>query len=148
MPLRVRRREGFEPWRARDRRTNIPPSVARNTPMVGAVTWSRLRELAAFRASTGCAVTLNLGLDPSTAGVTPDAATKINSLLDEAQKSAFAQRAELSHDQKVGLQSDLDRVRSYLVNDLDRAGMRGAAVFAAGLDDFWSVLGLCEPVAD
>jgi peptide chain release factor subunit 1 len=116
--------------------------------MAGAVTWSRLRELASFRASNGLAVTFNLGLDPSTAAVLPDAATKINSLLDEAQKSAFAQRAELSHDQKVGLQADLDRVRSYLVNELDRAGMRGVAVFAAGLDGFWSVLGLCEPVAD
>src|SRR5262249_46162107 len=28
---------------------NIPPSVARNTRMAGAVTWKRLRELSSFR---------------------------------------------------------------------------------------------------
>jgi peptide chain release factor subunit 1 len=116
--------------------------------MAGAVTWSRLKSLASFRAQHGLAVTLNLGFDPSTAAVVPDAATKINSLLDEAQKSAFAQRAELSHDGKAGLQEDLDRIRSYLVDDLDRAGIRGLAIFAAGRDGVWTVLGLCEPVAD
>src|SRR5262249_3176502 len=117
---------------------NIPPSVARNTRMAGAVTWSRLRELSSFRTTNGLALTLNLGLDPSTASVLPDTqSTKINSLLDEGQRSAFAQRNELTHDQKAGLHSDFERVRSYLVDDLDRAGMRGIAVFAAGLDGFW-----------
>src|ERR1043166_1698297 len=94
---------------------NIPPSVARNTRMARAVTWNRLRELSSFRATNGLALSLNLGLDPSTAAVLPDAqSTKINSLLDEAQKSVFAHRAELTHDQKLGLQSDVERVRSYL----------------------------------
>ena len=117
--------------------------------MAGAVTWSRLRELSSFRTTNGLALTLNLGLDPSTAAILPDTqATKINSLLDEAQKSAFAQRAELTHDQKLGLQSDFERVRSYLVNDVDRAGMRGIAVFTAALDGFWSVIALTEPIED
>ena len=39
-------------------------------------------------------------LRPGDGGDDPAAATKINSLLDEAQKSTFANRSELTHDQK------------------------------------------------
>ena len=116
--------------------------------MAGMITWNRLRELAAFRAQNGLAISLYLGLDPSTAGTMPAAATKINSLLDEAQKSTFANRNELTHDQKRGLQSDFERVRSYLENDFDRAGTQGLAIFAAGLDTFWSANALSENVPD
>jgi peptide chain release factor subunit 1 len=116
--------------------------------MAGVITWNRLRELAAFRAQNGLAISLYLGLDPSTAGTIPAAATKINSLLDEAQKATFANRSELTHDQKRGLQSDFERVRSYLTNDFDRAGTQGLAVFAAGLDGFWSANALSENVPD
>jgi peptide chain release factor subunit 1 len=116
--------------------------------MAGVITWDRLKELAAFRAQNGLAISLYLGLDRSTAGTTPAAATKINSLLDEAQKSTFANRSELTHDQKRGLQSDFERVRKYLTNDFDRAGTQGLAIFAAGLDTFWSANALSETVPD
>jgi peptide chain release factor subunit 1 len=114
--------------------------------MVGVVTWDRLRELAAFRAGNGLAVSLYLGLDPSAAATTGDATTRINSLLDEAQKAAS--RLQLTHDQKQGLQSDLERIREYFANDFDRAGLRGVVVFAAALDGFWSVIGLPDTIAD
>ena len=116
--------------------------------MAGVITWNRLRELAAFRAQNGMAISLYLGLDPSTAGTIPAAATKINSLLDAAQKSTFANRSELTHDQKRGLQSDFERVRNYLMNDFDRAGTQGLAIFAAGLDTFWSANALSDNVPD
>ena len=72
----------------------------------------------------------------------------MNSLLDEAQKSTFADRGELTHDQKAGLQSDFERIRNFFANDFDRAGTQGVAVFAAGLDKFWSANALSEPVAN
>jgi peptide chain release factor subunit 1 len=117
--------------------------------MAGVITWNRLKELAAFRAQNGLAISLYIGFDPSGAGTIPaTAATKMNSLLDEAQKSTFADRRELTHDQKAGLHSDFERIRNFFANDFDRAGTQGVAVFAAGLDQFWSVNALSEPVPD
>src|SRR3954451_24878948 len=72
--------------------------------MAGVITWNRLRELAAFRAENGLAISLYIGFDPSAAGaVSNTAAIKMNSLLDGAQKSTLADRGELTHDQKAGL---------------------------------------------
>jgi len=116
--------------------------------MAGVITWNRLRELAAFRAQNGLAISLYLGFEPSATGTSPAAATKINSLLDEAQKSTFGNRSDLTHDQKRGLQADFERIRSYLTNDFDRAGAHGLAIFAAGLDSFWSANALSERVPD
>ncbi len=116
--------------------------------MAGTVTPNRLRELAEFRAESGCAISLYLGFDPSTAALIPAASTKINSLLDEAQKSTFANRSELTHEQKRGLQDDLDRVRRFLSEEFKRDGVRGVAIFTDGLDNFWSANALIEPVPD
>jgi len=116
--------------------------------MAGSVTSDRLRELAAFRVELGCAISLYLGFDPSTAATIPAAQAKINSLLDEAQKSAFANRGELTHDQRGGLQADFDRIRKFLTEDFDRSGVHGVAIFAAGLDHFWNVNLLSQPVLD
>lgn len=123
-------------------------SVAKTLGMAGTVTRERLRELAAFRVEQGCAISLYLGFDPSAAATVPAAAVKINSLLDEAQKSAFASRGELNHEQKQGLQADFERIRVFLTEELDRSGVHGVTVFVAGLDNFWSVNLLFETVPD
>src|SRR5262249_26375734 len=103
----------------------------------------------AFRAENGLAISLFIGFDPSTAGTIPNtASTKLNSLLDEAHKSTLADRGELTHDQKAGLQSDFERIRNFFTSDFDRTGALGLAIFAAGLDAFWSVSVLSEPVPD
>src|SRR6516225_3534440 len=113
--------------------------------MAGVITWNRLRELAAFRAENGLAISLYVGFDPSTAGTLPGAAaTRINSLLDEAHKSALSEHGELTHEQKAGLQADFERIRSFFTNDFDRAGVQGLAIFADGLDSFWSAHALSE----
>jgi peptide chain release factor subunit 1 len=117
--------------------------------MAGVVTANRLKELASFRAQKGLALSLYLGFDPSTAATIPDVSTKINALMDEAQKAVEARREELAHDQKRGVQEDLERIRTYLANDFDRSGgVRGVAIFAAGLDGFFSVNLLTEHVRD
>ena len=116
--------------------------------MAGAITWDRLRELAAFRAQNGLAISLFLGFQPEMTGTATGAATKINSLLDEAHKSTLGSRGDLTHDQKRGVQSDFERIRSYLANDFDRAGVQGLAIFAAGLDSFWSASALSDHVPD
>src|SRR5580765_7283206 len=116
--------------------------------MAGGVTWSRLRELAALRAGNALAISLFVGLDPATAPTSTDAATKINSLVDEAHRTAVSSRGELTHDQKLGLQSDFERIRDFFANEFDRAGVQGVALFAAGLDGFWSANALSEAVQD
>src|SRR3954453_21752627 len=117
--------------------------------MAGVIRWNRLPELAALRAENGLAISLYIGFDPSAAGTIPNtAATKMNSLLDEAQKSTLADRSELTHDQKAGLQSDFERIRNFFANDFDRAGTQGLAVFAAGLGTFWSANARSAPLPD
>jgi len=112
------------------------------------VTWERLRELAGFRAEKGCAISLYLNLDPSVAPTAGDAQTRVNSLLDEGEKSNGANRGDLTHDERQGLKADFERIRGYFQTDFSRDGSRGFAVFTAGLDGFWSPLPLLEPVPD
>ena len=116
--------------------------------MAVGVTSNRLRELAAFRAGNALAISFFVGLDPATVPTTADAATKINSLLDEGHKAAFSTRGESTHDQKAGLQSDFERIRDFFANEFDRDGVQGVALFAAGLDGFWSANALSEAVED
>ncbi len=116
--------------------------------MAETVTWDVLRELAAFRARAGCAVTLYLDLDPSVSPTAGDAQTRINSLLDEAAKSEAATRDDLTHNVREGLRRDLERVRRYFDAEFTRDGAHGVAVFSAGLDDFWRPLKLPDAVPD
>src|ERR671934_397296 len=116
--------------------------------MAGSVTWERLRELAGFRAENGCAISLYLNLDPSVAPTAGDAATRINSLLAEGEKRLSSARSELTHEQREGLKSDLNRIQAFFDNDFDRDGAHGLAVFAARLDNFWRPLDLPGAPAD
>ena len=74
--------------------------------MAGTVTWDTLRQLAEFRAAKGCAISLYLDLDPSASPTAGDAATRVNSLVDQGSKSNGANRSEQTHEQRVGLRAD------------------------------------------
>ena len=116
--------------------------------MTTTVTWDWLRNLAAFRAEKGCAVSLFLNLDPSVAPTAGDAMTRINSLLSEGERTLNSGRDDLSHDQKHALKTDLERIRAYFDDEFDRDGAQGFAVFASSLDDAWAPIPLTEPVDD
>ncbi len=113
--------------------------------MAGSVTWSQLRELAGFRAENGCAISLYLNLDPSEVPTPGDAQTRMNAVLSEAEKT---DRSELTHEARVGLKADFERVARWFDDEFERDGARGIAVFAAGLDNFWSTVPLPRPVRD
>ena len=115
--------------------------------MAATVSWDALRDLAAFRADDGLAVSLYLNLDPRVAPTAGDAQTRVNSLLDEARRSEL-NRAELTHDQRVALKTDLDRIRRFVETEFQRDGVRGLAVFSASIDNFWRSLPLTAPVPD
>jgi peptide subunit release factor 1 (eRF1) len=116
--------------------------------MARTITWDELRDLAAFEATKGCAVSVYLNLDPSIVPTAGDAVTRLNSLLDEGAKSDGANRREHSHDQRQGLHADFERIRAFFTNEFERNGAHGLAIFAAGLDNVWRTLPLTEPVPD
>jgi peptide chain release factor subunit 1 len=116
--------------------------------MARTITWDDLRELAGFSAEKGFAISLYLTLDPS---VTPTAAnleTRLNSLLDQAGKAESANGRDLTHEQKLGLRADFDRIRRFLDEDFNRTGNQGLAIFCDGLDNVWRVLPLTDAVSD
>jgi peptide chain release factor subunit 1 len=107
-----------------------------------------LRELAAFRAEHGCAISLYLDLDPGRSPTAGDTATRVHSLLDLAAKSHGATRPDLAHEVRSGLRADFERLEQFFDGEFERNGAHGLAVFAAGLDNVWSVLALPAAVPD
>jgi peptide chain release factor subunit 1 len=111
----------------------------------GTITLQRLRDLAGFRAQSGCAISLYLDLDPSITPTAGDVDTRFNALLDEGAKSLA--KESLRHDEKVRLKADFDRIRRFFDQGFDRDGAHGLALFAAG-DEYWDTLTLLERVPD
>jgi peptide chain release factor subunit 1 len=116
--------------------------------MASTVTWDRLRDLARFRVQSGCAISLYLDLDPSDTPTAGDAATRMNALLDEVDRSDAARRPELTHEQREGLRKDRERLSTFFEQEFDRDGAHGFAVFSAWLDNVWRPLALSERVPD
>jgi peptide chain release factor subunit 1 len=115
---------------------------------VAGITWEQLRELAAFRAQHGCAISLYVDLDPSDAPTAQDVQTRVSSLVALGERLAEERKASLNHQQRHALHADLERIRRWFDDGFDRQGARGVAVFAASLDNVWSTLSLSDPVGD
>ena len=116
--------------------------------MAASVSWDTLRELAAFRAERGRAISLYVGLDPSTTPTAAELDARVSSLLTEGERRLEARRGELGHEAREGVKADLDRIRAWFEHDFDRSGTRGVAVFAAGLDGLFRAVRLMGPVED
>ena len=112
------------------------------------MTWEQLRELAAFRAGKGCAISLYVDLDPSDVPTPADVQTKVNSVLQVAERHLDERKAQLTRDQREALKQDLQRIAAWFDDGFDRQGARGIAVFADGLDNFWATISLPEPAGD
>jgi peptide chain release factor subunit 1 len=116
--------------------------------MAATVTWEVLRDLAAFRAERGCAISLYLDLNPGDSP-TPEAVdTRINALLDAVSRWESANQSELTREQREGLRADLDRLRTFFDEDFSRDGSHGFAVFCDGVDGAWHTLALSDGVPD
>ncbi|HEY3050127.1 MAG TPA: Vms1/Ankzf1 family peptidyl-tRNA hydrolase [Gaiellaceae bacterium] len=116
--------------------------------MAETVSWDGLRELAAFRAEKGCAISFYLDLDPKTTPTAGDAATRVSALLSDGERHSEANNRGLTHDQRVALKQDFARIRDYFANEFQRDGAHGVAVFSAGLDNVWRPRALIESVPD
>jgi peptide chain release factor subunit 1 len=113
--------------------------------MAEMVTWSLLRELAAFHAEKGCATSLHVNLDPRDTPTAGDAQARMNALLNAAEKT---DRTDLTHEQREALKTDFERIARWFDDEFDRDGVRGLAVFAAALDNYWRTVPLPEPLQD
>src|SRR5205085_11122705 len=100
------------------------------------------------RADGGCTLSLYFTLDPCEAPTQREIRSRVTSLLDETRRKGEEMKPGLSHDELGALREDQERVRSWFDSEFDRAGVRGAAVFAAGLDNIFRPLLLTEPVPD
>jgi len=116
--------------------------------VAGSITWEQLRELASFRAEHGCAVSLYLGLDPREVPTAGDLASRTRSLLTRAERQLDERRSTLGRDERQALERDLDRVGEWFENEFSRDGVRGVALFAAGLDNLFTPLLLPWSVED
>jgi peptide chain release factor subunit 1 len=116
--------------------------------LAATITWDSLRQLAAFRAEHGCAISVYVDLDSTDSPTPRDAHTRLNSLLDEGLKSNGASRKDLTHDQRQGLRDDFGRIGQFFEQEFSRDGAHGLAIYCAGLDNFWRVLSLTDSVSD
>jgi peptide chain release factor subunit 1 len=116
--------------------------------VAGSITWEQLRELAAFRARQGCAVSLYVGLDPSIVPTPGALASHTRSLLASAERQLDERRATLSHDERKALAGDLERIGTWFESEFSRDGVQGVAVFAASLEKLFQPLLLPWPVDD
>jgi peptide chain release factor subunit 1 len=116
--------------------------------VAGSITWEQLRELAAFRAEHGCAVSLYLGLDPSEVPTAGDLASHTRALLSSAERQLEERREDLGRAERQALAHDLARIADWFDTEFSREGVHGVAVFAAGLDRLFRTILLPWPVAD
>jgi len=114
--------------------------------MAIAVTNDILRDLAAFEAEDGCALSIYLDLDPSSTPTPAEAQTKLNALLAEAEKTAEGRAGR--RDWRLAVGDDLERISRWWESELDRDGARGLAIFASSADDFFRTVLLSEGVGD
>src|SRR5579859_3801832 len=118
--------------------TRMPPGRALGGETAGmSVSWETLRELAAFRARTGCAVSFYLDLDPHVTPTAAAAQTRTRALIDEAHKRAEGTRSKRGHEQQASIRAGLQRIERYFDGEFEREGVRGVAVFVAAEDDLW-----------
>ncbi|MDX6450979.1 MAG: peptide chain release factor subunit 1 [Gaiellaceae bacterium] len=116
--------------------------------MATVVTEGLLRELAVFRATGGCAVSIYVDFDPSDVPTVPAEKTKFHARVDEAKKLADVRARDRGRDCRFALEADFERIRAWGDDEFDRDGARSLAVFASSADGFFRIVPLVEPVAD
>jgi peptide chain release factor subunit 1 len=114
--------------------------------MAATITWSTLRDLAGFRSEKGCAISVYVDLDPSATPTAGNIDTRVKSLLSDIEKEGDSRA--YNSERRQALRADIDRIRAWWDNEFDRDGVRGVAIFASWLDNFWRALPVAEPVSD
>jgi peptide chain release factor subunit 1 len=116
--------------------------------MATVVTEGLLRDLAAFHAANGCAISIYVDFDPAEAPTVPAEKTKFHARVDEAKKLADARARVRGRDCKHALAADFERMKEWVDEEFDRDGARALAVFASSADGLFRIVPLPEPVED
>jgi peptide subunit release factor 1 (eRF1) len=115
--------------------------------MAEPITQARLRALAAVHPDEGRVLSVFLNLDP-TEFATPSArSSAITSVLTAAAHKVESKEG-LTHDERMALRDDVDRVREVLLSDVASNGTRAVAVYACGPADLLEVVRLRRPVTN
>jgi peptide chain release factor subunit 1 len=105
----------------------------------------RLRRLAELRLDRPVVLSLYLDLDPTEFATPPARATAVRSLLDEAERRV-KERHALPHEDRMALESALERTRAFLERELPTDGAHAVAVFASQPVDLFEALRLPRSV--
>ena len=116
--------------------------------MAAVVTEGLLRELAGFRASGGCAVSIYVDFDPSFVPTIPDEKTKFHATVVEAEKQAEPRARSRGRDCRLALAADFGRIKEWGESEFERGGARAVALFASSQDGLFRVVPLLESVPD
>ena len=114
--------------------------------MAEPITQARLRALAAVHPDQGRVLSVFLNLDPAQFATANARSSAITSVM-----TAAAHKVEesdgLSHEERMALRDDVERVRDVLMGrDIAANGTRAVAVYACGPEDLLEVVRLRRPV--
>ncbi len=114
--------------------------------MAEPITQARLRALAEVRPERGRVLSVFLNLDPTEFATPPARSSAITSVMTAAAHK-IESKEELSHDERIALKDDVERVRNVLAgSDLATNGTRGVAIYACKELDVLEVLKLRRPI--
>src|ERR1700750_2606151 len=107
---------------------------------------SKLRQLADMRPPGAKVLSLYLNLDPTEFANDKARTTECTSLLDEADRR-LRNGESFSHNEKVALREDVERVRQFFNGpDFSAKGAHGLAIFCSGPAGIFEVIKLPRPV--
>jgi peptide chain release factor subunit 1 len=104
-----------------------------------------LRRLSEVDPGDGAVLSVFVNLDPSEFATANARSSAISSVVNDAARVVEGDDRDLSHDAKIALREDVERVREYL-EGADFTGTQGIAIFAAGHVGFFEALHLPTPV--
>jgi peptide chain release factor subunit 1 len=111
-----------------------------------ALTRSRVRRIASVHPQSGRVLSVFLNLDPRELPTPPARASAITSVMTDAAHRVDAAE-DLSHDEKVALREDVERVRELLRSPgIAADGVRGLAVYACKPAGLLEVVRLSHPI--
>jgi peptide chain release factor subunit 1 len=114
--------------------------------MAEPITQTRLRELAAVHPEQGRVLSVFLNLDPAQFGTPAARSSAITSVITDAAHKVD-EADGLSHDERLALRDDVERVREVLLGaDVAANGTRAVAVYACGPADLLEIVRLRRPV--
>ncbi len=114
--------------------------------MAEPITQARLRALSAVHPEQGRVLSVFLNLDPTQFATANARSSAITSVMTAAAHKVD-EADGLSHEERMGLRDDVERVREVLENgEIAQNGTRAVAVYACGAEDLLEVIKLRRPV--